>query len=211
MEAVIVEELASAFRKADLAIFLKTHFGLDLERVATGDDYNEILHKVVDYFHRIRGGELPVLLLRAAQERPNRPSLLELATQLLTNPERTRPSFPVIIREPDRLMDDEGVYVLQQLVSELRRDLVTLERLVSETVISARYYNESADKRLVACEQEIEDFKQWRKLLEESRHRKTYYPSIYIRAVLVLGTLLLIGISVIISLQIMGVPSWLGG
>lgn len=168
-----MDALVSAYNHQKFIEMLRLRMGVNLEDIATGDSYREIVFKTVRHYADQSPAALWHMVVQAALGNPGNEKMAALVEKL---PQATQSPRWVVEGEAHRMLKSNSVYgEVETVVNELVKQVSRLENAFTRLETSAQYIAEASDKRVAAVEKEIEVINAWRaamqKELELSRER----------------------------------------
>lgn len=157
-EGDVVDALVSAYNHQKFIEMLRLRMGVNLEDIATGDNYREIVFKTVRHYADISPAALWHMVVQAALGNPQNEELGALVEQMPLATQSRRGSgggSPMISRRENTYGEDE-FSVLSNLVSELSKQVQKLETTFGRWEVAAKYAAEASEKRIQAIEKDIE-------------------------------------------------------
>ena len=162
-EGDVVDAIISAYNHQKFVEFMRLSMGVNLEDIATGDSYREIVFKTVRHYADQSPAALWHMVVQAALGNPGNEKMAALVETL---PQATQSPRWVVEGEAHRVLRNNVYGEVETVVNELVKQVSRLENAFTRLETSAQY---------AAVEKEIEVINAWRsamqKELELSRER----------------------------------------
>lgn len=158
-----MDAIISAYNHQKFVEFMRLSMGVNLEDIATGDSYREIVFKTVRHYADQSPAALWHMVVQAALGNPGNEKMAALVETL---PQATQSPRWVVEGEAHRVLRNNVYGEVETVVNELVKQVSRLENAFTRLETSAQY---------AAVEKEIEVINAWRsamqKELELSRER----------------------------------------